>query len=175
MILTPQVRMRKLSFVWAAKTYHVRVIKVVLSSGETETLVTNLSSKTFPTEEAGMLYFKRWGIETKFDSLKNRLALENMSGRRPVTVYQDFWATMYIANIFAALQYRTDAIISEKTEDSGNKYATATSAPYLSARSRREAMGSTMMVCAPEVFAVIQADSPIGPAPNMITSSDASM
>ena len=25
--------------------------------------------------------------------------------------------------VFAALQYRTDAIISEKTEDSGNKYA----------------------------------------------------
>jgi len=116
----------KVVFVWAAKTYHVRVIKVVLSSGETETLVTNLSSKTFPTEEAGTLYFKRWGIETKFDSLKNRLALENMSGRRPVTVYQDFWATMYIANIFAALQYRTDAIISEKTEDSGNKYAQKT-------------------------------------------------
>ena len=45
---------------------------------------------------------------------------------RPVTVYQDFWATMYIANIFAALQYRTDAIISEKTEDSGNKYAQKT-------------------------------------------------
>lgn len=116
----------KVAFVWAEKTYHVRVIKVVLSSGEIETLVTNLSPKTFPTEEAGNLYFKRWGIETKFDSLKNRLALENMSGRRPVTVYQDFWATMYIANLFAALQYRTDEIISAKTEGSGNKYAQKT-------------------------------------------------
>jgi len=116
----------KVTFVWAGKTYRVRIIKVELSSGETETLVTILSSKTFPTNEAGALYFKRWGIETKFDSLKNRLALENMSDRRPVTVYQDFWATMYIANIFAALQYRTDAIISTKTVDSGNKYAQKT-------------------------------------------------
>jgi hypothetical protein len=116
----------KVAFAWAGKTYHVRVIKVELSSGETETLVTNLSAKTFPTVEAGPLYFKRWSIETKFDSLKNRLALENMSGRRPITVYQDFWATMYIANIFAALQYRTDAVIFAKTQGSGNKYAQKT-------------------------------------------------
>lgn len=116
----------KVAFVWAGKTYHVRVIKVELSTGETETLVTNLSAKTFPTKEAGTLYFKRWSIETKFDSLKNRLALENMSGRRPVTVYQDFWATLYIANIFAALQYRTDAVIIARTEGSGNKYAQKT-------------------------------------------------
>ena len=116
----------KVVFVWAEKSYRVRVIKVELPSGEIETLVTNLSSKTFPTGEAGALYFQRWAIETKFDSLKNRLALENMSGRRPVTVYQDFWATMYIANIFAALQYRTDDVISAKTEGSGNKHAQKT-------------------------------------------------
>ena len=87
------------------------MIKVVLSSGETETLVTNLSSKTFQTEEAGTLYFKRWGIEIKFDSLKNRLALENMSGRRPVTVYQDFWATMYIGSAESS----KNGITTEKT------------------------------------------------------------
>lgn len=128
----------KVTFVWMGKTYHVRVVKVVLSSGETESLVTNLSAKTLPAEEAGALYFKRWCIETKFDSLKNRLALENMSGRRPVTVYQDFWATMYIANLCAALQYRTDATIEDKTEGACNLYAQKTNETRLIKKFRDE-------------------------------------
>lgn len=39
----------------------LRVLKVILDTGEIETLVTNLN------EESKELYFKRWGIETNFD------------------------------------------------------------------------------------------------------------
>jgi len=80
----------KINFEHKGRIYNVRVIKVVLDTGEIETLVTNLSEKDLPYDEAGNLYFKRWVIETKFNSLKNKLELENMSGRRPVTVFQDF-------------------------------------------------------------------------------------
>jgi len=55
-----------------------------------ETLVTNLSEEELPYDKAEELYFKRWGIETRFNSMKNNLELENMSGRREVTVLQDF-------------------------------------------------------------------------------------
>ena len=64
------------------KYYKFRVFRIILDSGEEEFLITNVSDEYFSYEEAGELYFKRWKIETKFDSLKEKLELENMSGRR---------------------------------------------------------------------------------------------
>ena len=40
-------------------------------------------------DDAPELYFTRWKIEVKYDSLKKKLELENMSGRRVVTTYTD--------------------------------------------------------------------------------------
>jgi hypothetical protein len=104
------------------KQYRVRVFSIVLESGEKEILATNLPEKDLTRQEAGELYFVRWRIEVKFESLKNKLELENMSGRRVVTTYQDFWAKLDIANMMAALEYATDHVVEENTADSGNKY-----------------------------------------------------
>ena len=109
-------------FLHNGKKYRVRVFSITLESGEKEILVTNLSKHDLTREEAGELYFKRWRIEVKFDSLKNKLELENMSGRRVVTTYQDFWAKLDIANTLAALEYETDQVIEENTAESDNKY-----------------------------------------------------
>ncbi len=116
----------KITYEHKGKAYCVRVFKILLESGETETLVTNLPGKDLKRKEAGKLYFMRWHIETKFDSLKNKLQLENMSGRRPVTVYQDFWARLDMANTLAALRYATDEAIEERTANSNNKYEQTT-------------------------------------------------
>ena len=51
----------------------------------------------FPFSQAAHLYFKRWAIETAFDTLKSKLQLENFSGKTAVSVRQDFYATIYIA------------------------------------------------------------------------------
>jgi hypothetical protein len=56
--------------------FKVRVIKITLSTGEIETLVTNLDENELPVKEAGELYFKRWRIEEKLKELKEKLALE---------------------------------------------------------------------------------------------------
>ena len=108
------------------KRYKVRVFSITLDSDEKEILVTNLSKRDLKREEAGDLYFSRWGIEVKFESLKNKLELENMSGRRVVTTYQDFWAKLDIANTLAALEYATDDVIEERTAGSDNKYELTT-------------------------------------------------
>jgi len=108
------------------KEYSVRVFKIKLDSGEEEILVTNLPSSDLSRKDAGELYFKRWGIETKFDSLKNKLELENWSGRRSITVYQDFWAKLDLANTFASLEFAADDVIEEATKDKNNKYAQTT-------------------------------------------------
>jgi len=108
------------------KSYQVRVFKITLDSGEEEILVTNLPNDDLTRREVGELYFKRWGIETKFDSLKNKLELENWSGTRKVTVEQDFWAKLDLANTISALEYATDDVIEQRTKDKNNKYAQTT-------------------------------------------------
>jgi hypothetical protein len=116
------VNKKKVKFKYNGKTYSVRVFNISLSSGEKEILVTNLPDRYISYEEAGELYFSRWRIEVKLDSLKNKLELENMSGRRVVTTYQDFWAKLDLANTAAALEYATDEVIDEKNAVSTNKY-----------------------------------------------------
>lgn len=78
------------------KKYRIRVIKVPLSTGETETLLTNLTEKQLLADRAGELYFKRWNIETAYDTLKSKLQLENFSGKTEISVKQDFYATIYL-------------------------------------------------------------------------------
>lgn len=113
-------------FSYNNKDYTVRVLNITLDSGEKEILVTNLPKKHLKYKEAGGLYFKRWAIETKFNSLKNKLQLENFSGRRVVTTYQDFWAKLDLANTLASLEYATNDAITSKTADSGNIHAQTT-------------------------------------------------
>ncbi len=99
------------------RALRIRAIKVALSSGEIETLLTNLTEEQLPATEAGQLYFKRWGIETAFDTLKSKLQLENFSSKTEVGVKQDFYATVYLmgfAEICAA-----EATRSIETADQG--------------------------------------------------------
>jgi hypothetical protein len=91
---------------------NIRVIKVALSSGETELLLTNLGQQLLPCEEAGALYFQRWAIEEKFKLLKARLELESFSGRSEQTMLQDIYAAIYIANLAALMKRAIDADIA---------------------------------------------------------------
>ena len=75
----------------------LRAIRFMLDSGEEELLITNIDEKRVQTHEFKALYFKRWGIETKFDELKNKLQLQKFTGDTPLSVEQDFYATMYLS------------------------------------------------------------------------------
>ena len=116
----------RVSFTNGDKAYEIRVFKIKLSSGETEILVTNLSAEDINAKKIGYLYFKRWKVETKFNSLKNKLELENWSGRRVITTFQDFWAKLDLANTMAALRFATDAEIETNSKGKTNKYAQTT-------------------------------------------------
>jgi hypothetical protein len=91
---------------------NIRVIKVVLTSGETELLLTNLEPQLLACQEAGPLYFQRWAIEEKFKLLKARLELEAFSGRSELTMFQDIYATIYIANLVAMMKRAIDQDIA---------------------------------------------------------------
>lgn len=96
--------------------FSVRVLKVLLPSGETETLLTNLEPQKLPICDAADLYFKRWGIETAYDPLKSKLQLENFSGRTEISVFQDFYATVYLAGLAAACAKEADVLIADRDQ-----------------------------------------------------------
>lgn len=78
----------------------LRLIKVVLSTGELEVLATSLlNEQEFPNELFGPLYNSRWGSETCFDVLKNKLQVALFSGQKPAAIHQEFQATVFVHNL----------------------------------------------------------------------------
>ena len=100
----------------------VRVIKFTLPSGEEETLVTDITDRRMGIKAFKGLYFKRWPIETKYDAIKNKLEVENFSGRTPNAVMQDFFITMYMANVVAVACHDAQVDVDKRREEKNNKY-----------------------------------------------------
>jgi hypothetical protein len=98
-----------------------RIVKIILSTGEEEHLLTNLTYNEVNTTELGELYFKRWGIETAYDVLKNKLYIENISGRKKVIIEQDFYAQMLLFNMVEDLKNDANKEIEIK-DDKKLKY-----------------------------------------------------
>ena len=98
----------------------VRIVKFVLPSGEIESLLTNL----FDLDESEFkdLYFKRWRIEVKYDVVKNKLEMPCFSGFSENVIMQDFWISMYLANMAAIAKNEADEKIKEERLDKDNKY-----------------------------------------------------
>lgn len=96
-------------------TLKVRLVRVELEK-TVEVLVTNLWEEDgHPESEFKDLYFKRWGVETSISRLKNTLQLESFSGLNPTSVEQDFFATVFIANLFSILAKEPQKAIDTKT------------------------------------------------------------
>ncbi len=104
------------------KQYSVRVVRVTLETGEVETLITNLSENEFATEEFKDLYFRRWGIETAYDTLKNKLLIEKFSGRSTLAILQEFYAMMFMLNCIAAMSLTANRKISKLKKNCKYKY-----------------------------------------------------
>ena len=80
----------------------LRVINHVMPNGEMERLVTNVFDRCFTVELFGELYAMRWGVETRFQTLKSRLEIEDFSSAKKELVLQDFFASVYVYNLVVA-------------------------------------------------------------------------
>ena len=100
---------------------NLRMVKVFLNCGTVQVLITNLDADEFNTEEISTLYKMRWGIETAFDTLKNKLTIENFTGTKPVLIEQDIYASIYICNLASDLiadaQVAFDASEKQESDD----------------------------------------------------------
>jgi len=101
---------------------NVRVLKFPLPSGEIETLISSIMDKSMDIQEFKGLYFKRWPIETKFNEIKNKLEVENFSGRTVDAIMQDFFITMYLSNMAAIACWDAQADVDEARKYKDNKY-----------------------------------------------------
>lgn len=99
----------------------VRFVSVRLSTGELEVLVTSLlDDELYPATDFKEIYWLRWGVETLYDVIKNRLSLENFSGKTALAVKQDFHATLFLTNLESVLTDEADQLLAERTDE--NKY-----------------------------------------------------
>ena len=99
----------------------IRFVQVILDNGTVEVLATNiLDNQKLKTSDFKELYSLRWGIETYFDLIKNRLSLENFTGQTALAVKQDFFATIFLTNYESMMTYDMNEELKETTKD--NKY-----------------------------------------------------
>jgi hypothetical protein len=93
----------------------VRFVRVCLSTGEYEVLVTSLLDEIrYPTMEFLELYYLRWEIETFHGLIKTRLELENFTGIGAEAVRQGFHATVYLSGLASLLTGTAQATLDAK-------------------------------------------------------------
>lgn len=109
-----------------------RVIKMPIinthDKEETLILLTDLPEKEFNMYEIAGLYAERWEIEVNYDRLKNKIEIENYSGKSELIIKQDFYASIYLFNLSMILknniQKHLERKNKKKRENEGKEYRT---------------------------------------------------
>ncbi len=93
----------------------VRLVRVELEK-TIEVLVTNLSEADgYTNDQFKALYFLRWGVETNISIQKNIMQLESFSGLTVESVEQDFYATVFMANLHSVLTKDSQLTVNKIT------------------------------------------------------------
>jgi len=89
------------AIIMSRDSFVLRMVRVWLDEEHTasEILATNLPRELFPADCFSEIYHLRWRIETAFQTLKDRLQMENFTGTKPVLLEQDIYSTIYVSNI----------------------------------------------------------------------------
>ena len=103
------------------RTTYLRVIKDT-GSDEPRIYVSNLFGDNQGAEYHQNLYHRRWEIETKYGELKTRMRLENFSGKKPLAIRQDLYATLFISNLSALIKSFVEAMIEDELTDDEHQY-----------------------------------------------------
>lgn len=95
---------------------NLRFVKIYLPNDNVEYLLTNLESDIFKEENIGELYHMRWGIETVYDVLKNKVQMANFSGKKPIVIEQDIYVSIYLCNLIQDIVRDVQKEFDEKNE-----------------------------------------------------------
>ncbi|MBZ9788079.1 IS4 family transposase [Psychroflexus sp. CAK57W] len=101
----------------------VRLVRVELVKGNVEILMTSLlDSKLYATRQFKELYFKRWGVETFYDELKNKLRVEHFSGYSNQIILQDFKAALFVSNVQTLIVSELEDELKDSNKDKKYDY-----------------------------------------------------
>lgn len=95
-----------------------RVVRILLETGEYETLATSLP-RSFTPDEIKELYHARWGIETAFRELKYGIGLVNLHGKSDDFVRQEVYAAMMMSNFCSRI---TNEVMLKKKPTNTHEY-----------------------------------------------------
>lgn len=101
-------------------TMDLRIVTITNKDGEKYSLLTNIPEKVLGTKEIGEIYKLRWGIETNYNTMKNRIYIENYSGKRRICIEQDIYSKFLKFNIFQYLKIKFNKLIKIKKEKLGD-------------------------------------------------------
>ena len=103
-------------------SFAVRCALVDIGGEEPERLITNIPATTLSPDELKEVYHLRWGVETCFQMLKDRLQLENMTGTKPALIEQDVYAAAYLLNVAFDMANEADAEARAATPEGRYKH-----------------------------------------------------
>lgn len=118
-------------------TVPVRVIHVILDDGTDECLVTNIMDPKITISMFKELYFLRWGVESKYNELKNQLELEEFSGATHISVMQDFYIKLLFMNLCSFIKAEADQRIVLQQQRTDNKYQYQANRAYIIGRMKK--------------------------------------
>ena len=75
-----------------------RIIRIKISEGLYETLITNLRGNKFSVDDIKKIYIMRWGIETSFRGLKYHVGLIAFHSKKKDCIIQEIFASLIMYN-----------------------------------------------------------------------------
>lgn len=100
----------------------VRLVKVLLDSGEIEVLLTTLRDRRrYPLCEFKQVYHWRWNEETFYDRVKNIFEVERFSGFSEIAIKQDFFGVIFLATLESILAKAPQSELAEQDRRRWNK------------------------------------------------------
>ena len=99
----------------------LRLVKARIGDTE-EQLITNLPPDRFPTADLVEIYRLRWGVETAFAVMKDKLQLENFTAVKPICLEQDIYAVAYLVNVIFDLAQQAERELRAHTAPSRHKH-----------------------------------------------------
>lgn len=109
----------------------IRLLRIELPNGEIEVLATSLiDSVRYPSKMFKELYFKRWGIETFYDELKNKLKVEYFTGYSSQSIEQDFYCAIFISNLQTVVVNGVQEELEEQNKEKKYDYKINTNLSY---------------------------------------------
>jgi len=94
-----------------------RVVRVLLTNGEYESLITNLPADEFSPHELREIYRRRWGIETSFRELKYLIGLANFHSKKREFIAQEIFARLVMYNFVSIITVAVIIPTSGKKHD----------------------------------------------------------